>query len=380
MSLLKPFSDPKWKKLKKIKTIGKGWMGEVVLCRLDKQLYVVKMSKVTEAHLKMKKKGIKTPEYWRELYFCEHYGGQSLILVRTLDYEISDVCNFKHPMNASHNFYRFLTPRDKKYHQQLAASPYCLMNIQPYFPSHILRNHYEELWNFAYRRTNNRIDTMKPPTAAIRWLKKSEFQDQHLYFTQKMFYGWIIDIMRQTEKLHSMGFSHRDIHSSNILILDAPINGLHAILIDFGRVSGRVWGDFDPTGDIGHLFWLMGTGNYIHENHRLNKLYGDKKFPIDHKHYLRARKKFVKDPRFTHIIDLCAAVPEDQIFDCAFEIAEHEMGDEIKALMHPKYEKEIIWSRIWLIDRADVMYYLKHAWTDLPAVIERFTSAMRLMN
>ena len=343
--------------------IGKGWVGQVFLAKThDGKVVVIKMSKVIPRMLKPI-----TGESWREIYFCSFVAPKykKQLHLYTIDFKITDKCDFEHPMNENHDFFRFLKVNDRKFHQALHRSSYCIMNIMPYFPSSTLRKYYEELWNFTMQKRNT------------GWLTRDEVSHKSFYFNKRMMYMWFIDILKQVNLLHSIGFSHRDIHSGNILIL----KNCSATLIDYGRVGSRDWGDFDSHSDIEHLFWITYCNNHLLENKRMNLIHGDDKFPIDHKYYLKCRSKFIKTPQFDDIVKLCSNVPIKYKYDIAFEIAEMQMSCNMKTLMHSEYADQMNWSHLWLIDFDDVIYFVKHAFAHnaLTDIIKHFKKRLNLI-
>lgn len=361
MSIERPFDDPKWETLKILRSIGKGWYGEVFMGRINKSFYVLKISKVMPEMFdgEDSTKGAA----WRELYFYTKIAPKykKILKIYTIDYKIGK-CDFKHPMTEDHKHHHYLPSKYKQKHQDLVNSPYCLMNVQPYFISLSLSNHFWAIWNRILPK-----DELAPPISKFKWLDVGESTDVRIVITKKLYYKWFIEIMKQLQCLHSIGFSHNDIHGGNIII---TIKDKTAILIDYGFVNCNKWNNYTTDIDIAYLFNLTHLSTTYDEVKRLNQIYGDNEFPTDN--YFQCKDMIMSSMAFNPVHRACENVPEEQKYDVEFEMAKMMMPELVNNIIFKKYVDQMVWDKMWLIDYKDVLYYIKYAFNNLEQVITYF--------
>jgi serine/threonine protein kinase len=346
------FTDSKYENIKIIKKLAQGMMGVVYIGSLGCQKIIIKVSKIIPALMR------KNNEVWKELNFYNNFAKENMDIIKiyTIDYKIIDNCNtlkidgkiFKHP--APDDVINHMPLKHKKIHLALKQSKYCLINIMPYLNGNTLEYYFNKSRKADYKFAG---------------------------FTKRTYYKWIVDLLKQIKFLHSNEYTHNDIHSKNIMIIDNT-----ATLIDYGLVSSKEHDKkYNQFIDYYSMYYLLCLNNHYDEHVRLNKKYGDDKYPVGHKYYLKDIKKFMKLSESTKFLQLCKNVPQEQKNYCAFDLAEMTMPDFMKNLMSPEYAHEINFKELYLIDYDDVLYYIDNIYTKgVDNVIKHFNKKITKQN
>jgi serine/threonine protein kinase len=333
--------DDKYENIKIIKKLKSGMMGSTFLAKLNKTKLVVKVSKILLENLK------KNEPTWKELTFGTSFAKKHKkeLLFYTKDYKIIENCNtfeiggkvFKHPAFEHCNKDNLINiePNWRKVHEKLSKSKYCLINIIPYLDG-------SDLQDFISKTIliNGKIHSDK--------------------FNKKQYYGWFIDILKQIKLLHSNGYTHNDIHPGNIMILKSG----KATLIDYGAIDNKQWNSkSDKTHDYTSLYYLTHASNHFNEIKRINKKYGQNKFPIGQKYYLQDLAKFMKTKESKQILGLCKSIPKKHQKHIAFDLADMLMPSFTKKIALAKYAGETNYMELWMIDIEDSLFYLDNIYT-----------------
>ena len=329
------FTSTHYEDIKIIRNIGNGMMGTVYLGQLGNKKIAVKVAKIIPAFIRPK------GQIWRELeYYKFAKKHKSQLHLYMLDYKIISNCGefkihgapYKHP--AADDAINRMDEKYKKLHLALRDSKYCLVQIMSYIEGPNLKFYFDS--------------ALKKP-----------------HFTKQQYYSWYIDILEQVSFLHSKGYSHGDIHTGNITITKDK-----ATLIDFGLVNSRKWdAKWSVAYDYISIYYLTHVMNHFEEFKRLNKLLGDKKFPIGHKYYLLDLKKFLKTKESKQFLELCKFVPGVHRKHIAFDLADMLIPGFMKELCGAEYANELKFKELWLIDFEDVLFMLNNIFTNGPKVV-----------
>ncbi len=345
MELNSEFKHSKFNNMRIIKEIGAGFMGRVYLAEYghNKTQVVVKVSKFLP---KLYKKPQNT---WREFKFLNGFAVEHKkeLKIYMMDHKLIDgtpiIKNkpYEHPLSEEKMMEFVKRGMKKKYitlHNQLRKSSLHLYSIYPLIQGKTLKYHMDK------------INAANMPTG--RQLTQTQ---------RKQIYGWFIDIMKQMKLLHENGYSHGDIHPGNTMITS---DKKECTLIDYGGVNHKSW-DSDSyknnhNNDIAHVFYMMTITNHYDEHFRLNKKYGDKKYPIGHAEYMKELKKYLALPESRITMHICRNVPTSKKRHAAFQLGELLHPDTIRRL-NGKYSDELNFKQIPLINTTDQILYIEHA-------------------
>ena len=369
MSIAKPYDDPKWERLRTVRLLGSGMMGSVYLTELpdDTQKYIVKIGKFFPADLKCGTKNFEGGTIWRTLLFYTTMAKKNKKIFRTwtIDYKIIDNCNdfkinrtkFKHP--GDHGFWwSQMNEKGKRFHLKLAKSKYCLFSIQPFIANNgslgdLLHNLHLQL----------RSEDNNPPPITIK---------PRMPFTKRAFYGWIATLMTQMYAMRKLNCTHGDVHPWNTLIIPGGCT-----FIDYSPIYhgyGKNWKSRCDD-DIKALLNFMFITNHYDEHCRLNKIYGDKKYPIGYKEGQKDIKRFRSTNKYREIAAMIPGVPKSVLDPIVFMLAEMMFPNIVKLVTIPMFATEAVWHEIWLIEQDDVILFLNNAFSErgLDLVAKKFS-------